>query len=137
MARPLRTKEQIHFTEDLLSGRERILDAAVEQDLLSDLGSVDSAAKTLVSFRDCGCHGPVGGRCWCGAIDCEKCFGRCSSCSRPLCLRHSKFREDASGVRLRFCRQCHDGLAIKQRALSCLRFLVTPFLKARSDHGES
>ena len=85
--KPLRRKKTCEVTHDPITGQERILELSQEDDFLSDHGSVDSAGLHQRYFRDCGCDGPIGGRCFeCGAISCKSCHGRCHNCQKPICL---------------------------------------------------
>lgn len=85
--KPLRRKKTCEVTHDPITGQERILELTQEEDFLSDHGSVDSASLHQRYFRDCGCDGPIGGRCFeCGAISCKSCHRRCHNCQKPICL---------------------------------------------------
>lgn len=90
--KPLRRKKTCEVTHDPITGQERILELTQEEDFLSDHGSVDSAGLHQRYFRDCGCDGPIGGRCFeCGAISCKSCHRRCHNCQKPICIAHSNF----------------------------------------------
>lgn len=129
-SKPLRRKKQLEVTEDLLSGQERILDIATELDVLSKDGSVDSVAKRVKHFRDCGCDGAIGGCCAvCGAISCVKCHGRCHFCAKSICLRHSLFMDAAGGARLRVCQACQQKLNRKRIGKVFVRALLWPFAR--------
>ena len=114
--KPLRRKKMLLVTDDLLTGQERILEISDEVDVLSGQGSVDSVAKRKQYFNDCGCGGPVGGRCHaCGSVSCPACHGRCHKCKQPLCLQCSCFVNNRGQEQLRFCRRCADEVIRKQR----------------------
>jgi hypothetical protein len=130
MDQPLRNKRYQEFTDDLVPGENRILEETFDADVLSDLGSVDKNLGKRICFRDCGCNGPVGGRCGedgCGSISCTSCHGRCCICAKPLCQRHSTFVDEPGGSRSRYCSRCHRRMTIRRRALACLRLIAAPF----------
>jgi hypothetical protein len=132
MTQPLRNKHYQEFATDEFTGQDRILDETFDADMLSALGSVDKELGKRICFRDCGCNGPVGGRCGedgCGAISCVACHGRCHRCQKPLCLRHSVLVDEPGGSRTRYCRRCQRAIALKRGALACMRILMAPFIK--------
>ena len=131
MAQPLRRKKFIHVTDDPRTGQERTLEETHENDYLRN-GSVDTVGKVKKHFRDCGCNGAIGGRCaedGCAAIVCEKCFGHCQECAKPLCTEHSWFIETATHGRIRLCRHCRDKLVRTHRWNKVARFLLSAFVK--------
>ncbi len=113
--KPLRRKLNRQVTIDPVTGQQRVLALDEGETILSDEKSVDSLDTRYTCFLDCGCDGPVGGRCYeCGAISCKNCYGRCHSCGRPLCLACSRYLTSDSGERLRLCKHCHESLSRKR-----------------------
>ena len=128
MRQPIRRKRQVEVTTDPVSGQQRILDESHENDYLVN-GSIDSIGKRTRYFRDCGCDGPVGGRCQeCGALSCQKCHGHCFRCSSPICLEHSISMSEGSKT-LRLCRQCHEEMLRSNRLRKVARTLLQPFVR--------
>lgn len=128
--RPLRRKNRYEVTDNPMTGQDRILELTQEEDVLSDQGSVDSASLHRRYIRDCGCDGPVGGRCFeCQAISCRLCHGRCQGCQKPLCLQCSSFLDFGEHGRIRLCNRCYDETTRKQRLAKVGRFLLSPFVQ--------
>lgn len=127
--KPLRRKKQIEVEYDPVTGLERPLEYAHENDVLSDHGSIDTVSKRRRYFCDCGCNKPAGGRCAeCRALSCVECHGRCQACASPLCLEHSVFVDGPDGRRQRFCRACYERLVRRERWRKVGRFLFSPFV---------
>jgi len=124
--RPLRRKKKYEVTHNPITGEERILELTQEENVLSDQGSVDSESLSRRYIRDCGCDGPVGGRCYeCGAISCTSCHGRCHSCQKPICLEHSNFLQVEGKESIRLCRRCYGSITRKQRLVRVGRFFLS------------
>ena len=123
--KPLRRKQTTQVTADPVTGRDRVLGWTQEQDVLSDQGSVDSAALQRTFFLDCGCSKPAHGRCFeCGAISCELHHGICHGCQKPICMQHSRFLETEQG-QVRLCVSCHDKISRKQTRAKIGGFLLS------------
>ncbi len=132
--KPLRRKKTCEVTHDPITGQERILELTQEEDFLSDHGSVDSAGLHQRYFRDCGCDGPIGGRCFeCGAISCKSCHGRCHNCQKPICLAHSKFLGTNSQERVRLCGCCFEKITRKQNWTKIHKFILSIFVEGDKD----
>ena len=128
--KPLRRKEMLEVTENPITGQDRVLELTQEEDILSTHGSVDSAGLHRKYIRDCGCDGPVGGRCYeCAAISCQACHGRCQSCQKPICLEHSNFLEINGQGRIRLCSRCSETLIRKQKIAKVGRFFFSMFIQ--------
>ena len=135
--KPIRKKEFYEVTDDAATGRERILGASLEHDVLSDEGSIDTLGKLKRYAWDCGCYAEVGGRCYeCGAISCVKCHGRCAACSCPICQAHSVFVPSEGGGQLRLCRQCYDTTRRRRRLVAFARIIFSPFLRFEDEDGK-
>jgi hypothetical protein len=129
MRQPIRRKRQMEVTDDPFSGQERILEECHENDYLVN-GSVDTVGKRKRYFRDCGCDGPVGGRCFeCGAISCQKHHGHCAQCGKPICMQHSMFVAIEGQPPMRLCRRCHDETVRSRRLRNVVRTLFSPFFR--------
>ena len=129
--KPLRDKQQYRVTDGSVPGQERVWEAYHEADVLSDQGSIDTIGKQKLYPNDCGCFGPLGGRCVdCGAISCRACHGRCAQCAKPICLECTEFMDiSEAGARIRLCLQCHGKLARKRMLVKVGRLLLLPFVK--------
>lgn len=128
--RPLRRKHMYEVTDNPITGQDRILELTQEEDSLSDQGSIDSAGLHRRYIRDCGCDGPVGGRCFeCGAISCRSCHGRCHKCQKPICLEHSNLLDFGEHGSARLCKRCYDEITRKQRLVRISRLLLSPFIQ--------
>ena len=92
---------------------------------------INTIGKQKLYPNDCGCFGPLGGRCAdCGAISCRACHGRCAQCSKPICLQCTEFMDlPEAGARIRLCLQCHGKLARKRMLVKVSRLLLSPFIK--------
>jgi len=113
--RPLKRNFEYEVTHDPDTGQERILGYKEQEDVLSDMGSVDSRSVTHKSFLDCGCDKPAASRCnECGGLSCESCQGHCQKCKKPICLEHSYFTQDNEKGEIRFCRSCYDRVVRKR-----------------------
>lgn len=102
---------------------------------LSAEHSVDRLRIKPDRFYECGCNAeaPMGGQCAaprCRKVACASCFGRCSRCSKPLCLEHSRFSSDEFGTRQRLCVDCH-GQEFRRRILLKI---VRPFVAFDQDN---
>lgn len=128
--RPLRRKRTGQVTHDPTTGKERILEMNEKEDFLSGHGSVDSADLSHKYFRDCGCDGPIGGRCYeCQSISCKDCHGRCHRCQKPICLSCSSFLEIEKDNPLRLCKRCHDILSRKRSWLKVAKVIRSIFVE--------
>ena len=124
--KPYRRKKKCEVTYDPITGQDRILELTQEEHFQSDQGSVDSESLSRKYIRDCGCDGPVGGRCYeCGAISCTSCHGRCHSCQKPICLEHSNFLQAKGKESIRLCRCCYGSITRKQRLARVGRFFLS------------
>lgn len=134
---PLRRKQTCHVTEDSATGRDRVLGFTQEDDILSDLGSIDSVTIQRLFFLDCGCNKPAFGRCYeCGAISCEEHHGICRYCQKPLCTEHSfylKTEETKEDVRL--CGKCFGKASRKQTRSKIGRVILSLFLERGRNDG--
>ena len=129
MAQPLRRKKSLHVTDDPRTGQERILEEMHENDYLQN-GSVDTVSKVKKHFRDCGCDGPPGGQCLeCSAVVCQKCFGHCKECQKPLCGEHSYYLETSDQGQIRLCKSCRDKIVRRLRLGKIGRLLLSPFIQ--------
>lgn len=129
MKRPIRRKRQVEVTDDPFSGQERILEECHENDYLVN-GSIDTHSKRKRYFRDCGCDGPVGGRCFeCGAISCQNHHGHCNQCGKPICMQHSVSIAIESQQPMRLCQHCHDEMVRRHRLRKIVRTLLLPFVR--------
>lgn len=134
--KPLRRKKSLHVTEDMNTGQERVLGMAQEDDVLSDLGSIDSLRLQKEYPLDCGCFSPVKGRCFeCGALSCELHHGICQSCQKPICMEHSHFYELEGQGQIRLCRHCHDKVTRKQTRKKIGSFLLSLVVQGGRDDG--
>ncbi len=128
--KPLRRRNNRKVTFDPDTGQDRIWESQQNQDVLSNEGSVDSDVITRTFFKDCGCDGQIGGRCYeCGAISCISCHGRCEKCQKPICMQHSHFFEDENGRKVRLCGICHDKTVRKQKLSKFTHFLTSFFVQ--------
>jgi len=134
---PLRREERRQRTRDQDGST---IESAVSQSetSLSPDDSIDEAVLEIVDqFYSCGCllWNPPGGECAepnCRRISCQKCFGRCASCQKPLCQQHSKFL-DASNPNNRLCFDCFDELARRQTVRTVTRSLLGVFVDFESE----
>ncbi len=126
--KPLRRKYKSHVTRNPVTGQDRILEWAGEEDVLSQ-GSVDSNEVQRKFFLDCGCSKPAHGRCFeCGALSCESHCGICRQCQKPICMQHSSFLETDQG-QVRLCGSCFDKTSRKQTRAKIGRFLLSLFVE--------
>ena len=126
--RPYIRKKALEVTEDPNTGQERILESEEHEDTYSDQKSFDTLDVRHRYIRDCGCDGPVGGRCHeCGAISCTSCHGRCHSCQKPVCLEHSNFMQAESKESIRLCHRCYDAVNRKKLLARALNFVLSLF----------
>jgi hypothetical protein len=133
--KPLRRKKTCEVTDNPITGQDRILELMQEEDILSDQGSVDSAGVHRRYIRDCGCDGPVGGRCFeCGGISCNSCHGRCQNCQKPICLEHSNFSKIEGKGEIRLCNRCFDSITRKQKLTKVARFFLSVFVQTEAEH---
>lgn len=113
--KPLRRKNKRQVTYDPNAKQDREWHLEQSQDVLSAEGSVDTDEIVRKIFKDCGCDGEIGGRCFdCGAVSCISCHGRCNKCQKPICLQHSTFVDKEDGNKERLCNTCHDILIRKR-----------------------
>lgn len=108
-SKPFRRDASVKITFDE-EGNPIVNSIEREVVMLSPEGSIDRAKISRDWFFHCGCSGQVtqGGQCGepgCSRINCVNCFGRCQSCSKPLCLEHSRFLTDGA-QRIRLCDSC-------------------------------
>lgn len=99
--------------------------------VLSKEGSIDKIEVEHRTVYHCGCgiENPFGGRCViCRQLSCARCYGRCCSCQRPLCLEHSRFIETLPGRNDRFCPKCADAFKRRRVGRSIARGLLSPFV---------
>ncbi len=126
--RSLRRKNKRHVTYDPDTDKDREWQLEQSQDVLSSEGSVDSDETVRKYFKDCGCDGNIGGRCYvCGAVSCISCHGRCNKCQKPICMQHSNFLEKDNGERERLCEPCYDVITRKQWWARTGRFFLSLF----------
>ena len=126
--RPLRRKNKRHVTYDPDTDKDREWQLEQNQDVLSSEGSVDSDETVRKYFKDCGCDGDIGGRCYvCGAVSCISCHGRCNKCKKPICMQHSNFLEKENGEKERLCGTCHDVFIRKQGWAKIGHFFLSLF----------
>lgn len=99
---------------------------------LGPSGGIDSGRIVPDRFYHCGCNAQeaMGGQCaeaGCRRVSCNKCFGRCAQCCKPLCLEHSRFLvEGASPARL--CRFCYGSATRRRRLRALAKGLLSPFV---------
>lgn len=128
--KPLRRKNKRNVTFDPDTGQDRIWQSEQSQDILSSEGSVDSDGIVRKYFKDCGCDGDIGGRCFeCGAVSCQNCHGRCSICQKPICMHHSHFLGKEGTEKQRFCATCHDAFSRKQKLAKVGLFFMSLFIE--------
>lgn len=121
--KPIRRKENVQVTDNPTTGQDQVLEFMQEEDVLSHQGSIDSSNLHRKFFRDCGCDGPIGGRCFeCSAISCVACHGRCQNCQKPICMQHSNFLEKDDGEKERLCGTCYDAIIRRQGWAKVFRF---------------
>ena len=130
MAQQVRRVARIIVRTDPETGEpvEQPVDA--RRTTLSQDGSIDTVQATYATFYDCGCisQNNPGGRCQdCGpeSVICERCYGRCARCARPICLEHSEFVTTPGGEgAVRLCRACNR----RRILLGFARGAVSPFV---------
>lgn len=124
--KPLREKNKRLVTYDPDSDKDREWELEQTRDVRSSEGSIDSDETIRKYFKDCGCDGEIGGRCYvCGAVSCTSCHGRCNKCKKPICMQHSNFFEKDNGEKERLCGTCHDVLIRKQGWAKIARFFLS------------
>ena len=136
-AKPVRRDAQLRMTVDA-DGKEVIETVAGQSFTLSQDGSIDRVSVVPDRFYHCGCNAeqPMGGRCaegGCRRVSCHRCYGRCNSCQKPLCLEHSVFLVGPGQQRIRLCHRCEDENKRRRRLIRAGRALLSPFV--RFDRG--
>ena len=132
-------------SRDAQSNRVDNLGSKDEYHKISDQdGALESLFLEEKHNCDCGCFGPLGGRCaesGCGRISCIRCHRHCGGsdgqapdgCGKPICREHSHYLQLPEGkVIVPFCRRCYGRLVRKGRWLAASR----TFLSFLIDEGE-
>lgn len=128
--KPLRRKKTIEITDNPITGQERVLEIAEEENILSDEGSIDTSGFRRRFFLDCGCTAAAFGRCYkCGAINCQVHHGVCHKCQMPICLQCSTFLHTSNQTPQRFCSRCYSIITRKQKLKKVGRFFLSAFVE--------
>lgn len=130
-AEPLRRTVSVRLTVDS-DGRPIIEPAEAESISLSRDGSLDRVVVAQDRFYHCGCNAqqPLGGRCGepgCNRLSCTRCFSRCTSCHKPLCLEHLR-NVLSDGRSVPVCARCDGALRRKRVVGAVVRGLLSPFV---------
>lgn len=130
--KPVRRNVQVRMTFDA-DGQP--VPEIVEADIvtLGAQGGIDSGKIATDRFYHCGCNAqqPMGGQCGepgCRRVSCEKCYGRCGSCLKPLCLEHTRFLDAGGSQPLRLCRACHGKAIRRNRFRAMVKGVISPFI---------
>jgi len=136
--KPYREQKNYEATYDPDTGKDRIWLHKEKQTYRSSSGSINTDGVTRIVFKDCGCDGEIGGRCYeCGDVSCKECHGRCEKCKKPICLQHSKFMKTDTGEMIRLCGEHYDELSRKRNRKKILSFLLFPFVERAEGREES
>ncbi len=128
--KPVRRTVEVKIGKDK-KGKARIEPVQGELVSLSVEGSIDSVRVVPEKFYDCGCSAQyqIGGQCGephCEDISCSGCFGRCTLCQKPLCLRCSKYFLFDHGRPARLCSYCNDGVTRQRKRKALASALLHP-----------
>ncbi len=130
--RPIRSEHERGLVLDPWTGRPYLSSGSSAVHILTDQGAVETRRTLRQIACGCGCVGPVGGFCFCGAAVCARCFSHCP-CGRPLCRRHGVLVSASGGQIIRLCQSCHESTARKQVLRRVARALLSPFVEFNPD----
>ena len=131
--KPVRRDANLRMTVDA-DGKPIIETVGGESIELSKNGSIDRVNVLPDRFYHCGCNAesPMGGQCSepeCRRVSCARCFDRCATCRRPLCLEHLMFVDVGHANPARLCRPCAEAMARKKAVRTIVLGLLNPFVE--------
>ncbi len=133
--KPIRSERHREVAQDPWQGAEKLLEQKQVDHQVSSAGGLESDHTTHRIASGCGCLRPAAGFCAvCGATACEKCFGFCVRCHKPLCPNHMNI-VDAEGSPQVQCRPCRESVIRQRRLSGALRLLLAPFIHFEDRHG--
>ena len=134
--KPIRTERTEHVDRGPWSGNEHTAQQRDTAHALDAHGAIDSHTVERRIAASCGCLAPPVGFCGeCERTVCASCYGRCQSCGKPLCPRHSQFVPNTLGAPLRLCPSCGDAARRKTALRRVGRTLLSFFVDFPGDES--
>lgn len=131
-SRPVRHHLDLRHTFDA-DGQPVVEPVEAESVRLGKHGGITTRKWKVDRFYHCGCDAqqPMGGQCGepgCRRVSCQRCFGRCTACGKPLCLEHTRYFDGGDTQPVKMCRGCHGKTARRHTIRSVVKGLLSPFV---------
>ncbi len=136
-SKPVRRDAQVRLTFDA-DGNPILETVDADSVTLARDGSIDRIRFSPDRFYHCGCNAEerMGGQCrepGCQRVSCQRCFGRCTCCRKPICLEHTRYLDDGHPRPVRLCTHCYEASVRTRRVSTVARWLLSPFVIIEKD----